>query len=40
MRSEQDARPTVGTFLASGQEFVSTKSHFEQVIKRLTCHAH
>lgn len=36
MRSEQDPRPTVGVFLASGQEFASTRSHFEQLIERLT----
>lgn len=33
--SEQDPRPTVGVFLASGQEFFAIRSHFEEMIERL-----
>lgn len=35
MRSKQDPRPTVGVFLASGQEFFTARSHFEEMIERL-----
>lgn len=36
MRSKQDPRPTVGVFLASGQEFFPVRSHFEQMTERLS----
>ena len=36
MRNEHDPRPTVGVFLASGQEFFAVRSRFEQMIDRLT----
>lgn len=36
MRYEHDPRPTVGVFLASGQEFFAVRSQFEQMIDRLT----
>lgn len=36
MRDEHDPHPTVGVFLASGQEFFVARSQFEQMIDRLT----
>ncbi len=35
MRLDHDYRPTVGVFLASGQEFLAVRSRFEHVINHL-----